>query len=67
MQTQKARKYKKSVFPGFVALVAKRCDCSAVYARRVIENNLGKYESRNTELVDKIRQVASELESKVMS
>jgi hypothetical protein len=65
MQTQKAKIYRKSVFPGFVAMVAKRCDCSIIYARRVIYNDLGKYEGRNTELAEKIRRVAAQLSEAV--
>jgi hypothetical protein len=44
------------------ALIARKLGCHPKYVSRVLNGKLGKYNSRNTELVKRIHSVAADVE-----
>lgn len=48
-------------FPSYYSLIAKKCECSPSYVRKVLEKKLGKYNKRNNELTKRIRTTHEEL------
>lgn len=58
----KANKKVKVPFSGYYQAIAKVCDCSSQYVKMVLNDNLGRYPDRNSELVTKIREKAKELD-----
>lgn len=51
----------KVPFYGYYKAIAKACDCSDTYVKRVLNDDLGKYAGRENELTQKIRAKAAEL------
>lgn len=47
-------------FSSYYSLIAKKCECSPSYVRKVLENKLGKYNNRNNELTRRIRAIHEE-------
>ena len=43
-------------------MIARKCGCTPKYVSLVMNDKLGKYSKRNTELVKEIRHTASEIE-----
>lgn len=47
---------------GTYNLIAKKVGCSRKYVGMVLENKLGNYSKRDTDLVNQIRKVAAKIE-----
>jgi hypothetical protein len=58
---EKTKKDYKAPFMGFFLIIAVRVDCSPKYVSMVLNNNLGKYTDRDTDLVKQIRANADEI------
>lgn len=46
---------------GYYALIGKACGCSGQYVKMVLNAELGEYQNRDTDLVQKIHAKAEEL------
>jgi hypothetical protein len=57
----KAKKSFKAPFKGFITVIAVRVNCSTKYVSLVLNDNLGKYTDRDTELVKQIHANAEEI------
>lgn len=58
---EKAKKSFKAPFVGFFLIIAVRVNCTPTYVSMVLNDNLGKYTERDTELVKQIRTNAEEI------
>lgn len=59
--TKKSTENQNKPFASYYEAVGKACGCSGKYARMVLKKKLGKYQKRDTELVNKIREKDKEL------
>jgi hypothetical protein len=57
----KAKKSYKAPFTGFYLIIAVRVNCTPTYVSMVLNDRLGKYNDRDTELVKQIRTNADEI------
>lgn len=62
-ETEKSTVETTKPFASYYQVIAKACGCSRVYAKMVLENKLGKYHERNSDLIKKIRAKAQEINS----
>jgi hypothetical protein len=58
---EKTKKDYKPLFKGINKLISVRVGCSPRYVSMVLNDDLGKYADRDTELVKKIRANADEI------
>ena len=58
---EKTKKSFKAPFTGFYLIIAVRVNCTPTYVSMVLNDNLGKYTDRDTELVRKIHANADEI------
>ena len=58
---EKTKKEYRPLFKGINIIIAVRVGCSPKYVSIVLNNNLGKYTDRDTDLVKKIRANADEI------
>lgn len=58
---KKAKKEYKPLFKGINIIISVRVGCSPKYVSMVLNNKLGKYTERDTELVKQIRANADEI------
>lgn len=66
-KAQKSSEILNKPFDGYYSIIGKACGCSGKYAKMVIENNLGKYQDRDTDLVKIIRSKAEEIQKAIQS
>jgi hypothetical protein len=59
---EKAKNKKSNYLRGTYNLIAHKFGCHPKYVSRVLNNRLGKYEDRDTELVKRIREEAAIIE-----
>lgn len=59
---EKTNKVSRNYLRGTYNLIAQKYQCSRRYVAMVLEDELGKYSDRDTELVKKIREEATRLE-----
>jgi|GEM_PF-3957348 len=50
-------------FHSYYSVLAKKCKCSHSYVDKVLNNKLGKYEKRETDLTRKIKETHDKLYS----
>jgi len=58
---EKAKKSLNPPFRGFYLIISVRVNCTPKYVSMVLNDNLGKYTDRDTELVKQIRANAEEI------
>lgn len=59
---EKTNKDSTTSLRGTYLLIARKLGCHPKYVGRVLNNKLGKYNDRDTELVRQIRAVSAEIE-----
>lgn len=60
-KTIKSNQNQDKPFDSYYSIIGKACGCSRKYAKQVLENNLGKYQDRDTDLVRRIRAKAKDI------
>jgi hypothetical protein len=58
---EKTKKLSDKPLKGLYTVIARKVGCSPKYVNMVLNEQLGKYTDRDTELVKKIRETAVEL------
>ncbi len=58
----KTKKSYKSLGKGSISMIARKVSCSPKYVGMVLNNRLGNYADRDTDLVNEIRKAAAKLE-----
>jgi len=58
---EKTKKSFKAPFTGFYLIIAVRVNCTPTYVSMVLNDKLGKYSERDTELVKQIHANAGEI------